>query len=261
MNVTGSIDLGTGSLSGASGTTFDIAGGTVSTTYSGNISQGNNGALVSVAGHTTGTLLFQTGVLSSTNGNGLIFDNADGTYNFTGKLTLDGGSNGITVQDGSSGTFSFTSATSSIGATTTPTGLAFSVDGSNANVTYNGTIQQTHAAAVVSVTNETGGTVALGGAITANTSTANAINLTGNSGATINFTGGLNLTTTSGTGFNATGGGTVNATQNNTLDRQYHLQHHGDGVEHRQHHHWCERRHLPQYFRHGFERQRRHRAR
>ena len=43
-NVTGSVDLGSGALSGASGSAFEVAGGTVSTTYSGNITETANAA-------------------------------------------------------------------------------------------------------------------------------------------------------------------------------------------------------------------------
>ena len=52
-NVTGSVDLGSGALSGASGSAFDVAGGTVSTTYSGNITETANAAMVNVTGGQT----------------------------------------------------------------------------------------------------------------------------------------------------------------------------------------------------------------
>jgi hypothetical protein len=72
-----------------------VVGGSVGATYSGDITQANNAALVSVSGGHTGTLTFQTGTLSATNGTGLQFNNADGTYNFNGTTTLNGGAAGM----------------------------------------------------------------------------------------------------------------------------------------------------------------------
>ena len=62
------VGLGGGALSGATGAAFSVVGGSVSTTYTGNISQASNAALLSVTGGHTGTLTFNTGTLSATNG-------------------------------------------------------------------------------------------------------------------------------------------------------------------------------------------------
>ncbi len=201
-NVTGSVDLGTGTMAGQ----FAVSGGSVNTTYSGNLSQANNAAMLDVTGGHSGTLTFQTGTLNATNGTGLQFDNADGTYNFNGTTTLNGGNAGVDILNGSAGTYTFGSNTS----ITSPSGGAFNENASAANVTYNGTITQSSAATAVSAVNNTGGTLDFNGAVTASTSTATAVNLTGNNSSTaIQFDGGLNIDTTSGTGFNATGAGTV----------------------------------------------------
>ncbi|HEX6189105.1 MAG TPA: Ig-like domain-containing protein, partial [Pyrinomonadaceae bacterium] len=82
--VSGTSTFGSSStLSGATGATFLVSGGTASVTYSGNITQATaSQPLVSITGHSSGTITFQTGTLSATNGTGLQFDNADGTYNF-----------------------------------------------------------------------------------------------------------------------------------------------------------------------------------
>src|SRR6185369_8461575 len=145
-NVTGTSNLGTGSLTGtATGPTFLVSGGTTSVTYSGGITQANNAAMVSIGGgHQTGTITFQTGTLSATNGTGLQFDNADGTYNFNGTTTLNGGDAGIDILNGSAGTFSFGTGTT----ITNPSGTAFNLAGSNANVTYSGTISDNSGFAV-----------------------------------------------------------------------------------------------------------------
>ena len=120
--VTGTSNFGVGTLSGATGATFLVSGGTTSVTYSGAITQATaSQPLVSVSNGHNGTLTFQTGTLSATNGTGLQFDNADGTYNFNGTNTLNGGDAGIDILNGSGGTFSFSSNTS----ITNPTGTGF----------------------------------------------------------------------------------------------------------------------------------------
>ncbi|MEO8493738.1 MAG: Ig-like domain-containing protein [Planctomycetota bacterium] len=140
VTIAGSVDLGSGALSGHIAP-FLVNGGTVSTTYSGSITQPLNGTVVGVSFHSTGTITFQTGTLSATNGTGLFFNNATGTYNFNGTTTLNGGDAGIDILNVSSGTFSFSSNTS-IGTTTSPSGPAFRMQNSDANVTYSGSINQ-----------------------------------------------------------------------------------------------------------------------
>ncbi|WP_019499612.1 choice-of-anchor D domain-containing protein [Pseudanabaena sp. PCC 6802] len=202
-----------GTITSPTGAAFNINGGSVNTTYSGNITQANNAAAVSVSGGHTGTATFQTGTINATNGTGLQFNNADGTYNFNGTATLNGGDAGIDIIGGSGGTFAFSANTS----INNPSGIAYNEDTSTANVTYNGTITKTNNANnAVNINAKTGGTTTFNGQITGTTTTANAIDLT-NTGGTVNFTGGLTLNTTSGVGFNATGGGTVSATGTNTI--------------------------------------------
>src|SRR5262245_59085585 len=139
--------------------------------------------MVNVTGGHTGTLTF-TGTLNASNGTGLQFNNADGTYNFNGTTTLNGGNAGVDILGGSGGTFSFGANTS----ITNPTGTAFDVQGSTANVTYSGNITQATAGqAMVNVLNESGGT------ITFQTGTLSATNGTGlqfnNADGTVNFNG------------------------------------------------------------------------
>jgi len=206
--IAGTVNFGTGALSGATGATFKVVGGTVAATYSGNITQATAGqALVSISGgHATGTITFQTGTLSATNGTGLQFDNADGTYSFSGTTTLNGGDAGIDIVNGSGGIFTFGAGTS----ITSPTGVAYREDTSTAFVSYSGTITQNNAASAVVINGKSTSTTTFSGLVTANTSNVTAINLTGNTGGTISFNGGLNIDTNNGTGFVATGGGTIN---------------------------------------------------
>lgn len=241
VGITGTVVLGTGALSNGTSDVMLVSGGSATITYSGSMTQGTaSGYLVRVGGGNTSTLTLSTGTLSATNGLGLNFDNADGTYNFNGTTTLNGGDAGIDIVGGSSGTFTFSTGTS----ITNPTGDAFDLANSNANVTYSGSISDTTgnaieienhdagtiifqtgsitsvgaSAAGIDVTNNNGGSVTFTNA-TINLSTAanTAVNLASNTGATIAFTpatggNGLDIVTTSGTGFNATGGGTVTVT-------------------------------------------------
>lgn len=242
----GAFTFGTGTgITSPSGIAFNI-GGTASTcivTYNGSITQANNAAMVSVSGgHTTGTVTFQTGTLSATNGTGLQFDNADGIYNFNGTTTLNGGDAGIDIINGSGGNFSFNNAP-----ITNPTGVAFLVNGGNGSighagaiskvssgrlidiqsrtggsVTINDNLSSTSLSTGINVSNCTGGTITFAGATkTMNTPGSNPVNLATNTGSTINFTGGgLAITSTTATGFNATGGGTISVTtgaNNNTI--------------------------------------------
>jgi hypothetical protein len=234
--VAGTLTMNGGALSGATGTAFNVSGGTLSATYSGSITQSSNAALVSVSGgHNTGTLTFQTGTLSASNGTGLQFDNADGVYNFNGTTTLNGGDAGVDIINGSGGNFTFSSATS----ITNPTGTAFNVNGGGGTIAYNGTASKTSAGRLVDIQSRTGGSTTMAGNLTCTTScsginvsantggtitfssgtkTVNtganaAVTLANNTGATITFSGGgLDIDTTSGAGFSATGGGTVNVT-------------------------------------------------
>lgn len=212
----GTFNFGTGtSITSPSGISFNISGtaSTCNVTYSGSITHATATAMVNITGgHNAGTITFQTGTLNATAGTGLQFDNADGTYNFNGTTTLNGGDAGIDILNGSGGTFSFTSGS----AITNPTGIAININNSPAgNITYSGTFNKTNAGIGIQINNKTGGTVAFNGTSTKtlSTSTSNAINLTSNTGGTINFSGNnLLLTTTTGIGFNATGGGTISVT-------------------------------------------------
>ncbi|WP_237227224.1 beta strand repeat-containing protein [Rubinisphaera sp. JC750] len=185
-----------------------VNGGSVTINFGTNssITNNSNRRVVDVAGH-TGTLNMD-GTISSTAGGGIIFNNADGTYNFNGTTNLNGTSNGIQITNGSSGTFTF-SADTSITDTTSGT---YTESDSTANVTYNGTITQNNNVNAVKITDKTGGTTTFNGLVTANTGTATAVELSDNAGSTTNFNGGLDIDTTTGTGLYASNAGNVNIT-------------------------------------------------
>ncbi|MBB4838562.1 hypothetical protein HNP52_001631 [Sphingomonas kyeonggiensis] len=240
----GTFNFSTGtSITSPTGTAFNVSGSTAAVTYSGNITQANNAALVNVLNHSAGTLTFQTGTLSATNGTGLQFNNADGTYNFTGTTTLNGGDAGIDIVNGSDGTYGFGAGTS---ITHAAAGDAFVLTDSNSNLTYAGSVSDSNGYAVridnhdagtvtfggtsaitssganalgLSLTNSNGGTVNFNGTTTLSTQANNAVTLSANAGSTIAFSSvgsTLGITTTSGTAFTISGGGTINATGPNS---------------------------------------------
>jgi methionine-rich copper-binding protein CopC len=204
---------------------FRVDASAPNVTYSGNLTKNGaiTGRLVDIAGQTGGTITFLTGTLSATStsgtSTGIGLDNADGTVNFNGTTTLNGGDAGIDVINGSGGTIVFAETAS----LTSPTGIGFNIDASSANVTYSGSFTKSNTGIGINVTNNTGGTVTFDGDSLANggdgaietkvlsTSTSNAINFTGNNSATtLLFTGStLNVTTSTGRAFNATSAGTV----------------------------------------------------
>ena len=141
--------VSTWSITSPTGTAFSIDSSTANVIYSGNITQANNAAAVDINVHSGGTVTFTTGsggagTISATNGTGLQFSNADGSYSFNGTATLNGGDAGIDIDTGSSGTFSFNSNTS----ITNPSGDSFLLSSSDANVTYSGSITDSSGKAV-----------------------------------------------------------------------------------------------------------------
>lgn len=234
---------GTGISGSADGSpTIDINGGSVSMTYTGTVSKDNGGALVQVrGGHASGTLQFQTGTLDATSGTGLQFDNADGTYTFSGTTTLNGGDAGIDILNGSDGTFTFSNTP-----ITNPSGTALVINGGAGSINHTGTITKSSAGLTIDIQSRSGGTLNLGGVVQANsgasgiriqnntggtftfsstqktlaTGTATGLDLSNNSGATIQFTnGGLDIDTTNAIGINASASGTLLISgANNTVD-------------------------------------------
>ena len=201
-SVTGALGITSGGagFSGSAATfvAVNVNGGTVAFTYPGNVAKINDGSLVSISGgHNTGTITF-TGTLSASAGDGLQFNNADGTYNFNGATTLNGGNAGIDILNGSSGTFNFSASTS----ITSPTGTAFNVASSpgNPTVTYSGSItHNTAGQRAVNVDGTTGGSVSIA------TVTAGSIaGGVGNTGVNINNAGGSVTITTLNLGTSGT---------------------------------------------------------
>ncbi|MEP9360242.1 right-handed parallel beta-helix repeat-containing protein [Sphingomonas sp. KR3-1] len=168
-DVFGGVGFGAGSsITGTTGPAITLASGVgaLDFTYGGSVTQGANAALLDVANH-HGTITFGAGSsLSATNGTGLQFTNADGTYAFNGTTTLNGGDAGIDIVGGSAGTFTFGAGV----VITNPSGAAIDIANSTASVSYIGTVNQS-----------------IGAALTVSAHSAGTLNF---SGATFNVTGG-----------------------------------------------------------------------
>jgi hypothetical protein len=212
------LTVGGGTIAAAAGTRLAVSGGSVNVNWAGTINQStHNNSLLSVFNGHTGTLGF-SGPLAASSGNGLQFDNADGTYNFAGTAALNGGDAAIDVTGGSGGTFSFGGGVS----VTNPTNELIRIVSSAPTFTYSGAFSRTSGAgAGILAQNNTGGTITFNGDGTTldgdpadvtkslSTGASAAISLLSNAGTTFNFGGGMTLTTTSGAGFAATGGATA----------------------------------------------------
>jgi hypothetical protein len=228
---------------------FHVDGGSVNVNgTNADISKTTAGeAFRATSGH-SGTINFDAASsVAATSGTGFRFDNADGSYSFLGNNTLNGDDAGIDILNGSAGTFVFSTAGSTTTTITNPTGVAFNVDASTATVTYNGNITQTaNPAALVNVTNHSGGTITFqNGTLSATTGTglqfSNAdgtynfngtttlnggdagVDIIGGSGGTFTFGTGASITSPSGVAFNVaasaatvTYNGTI--TQNNAAN-------------------------------------------
>ena len=213
-NGTGNIDFGSGTIDKASGALFFVSGGSSDIQYSGDINQSENSGAFVVYYHDTGTVSF-TGDLNATDGTGIQFLQADGTYNLEGTVTLDGTSEGIDINQGSANVRLDNATFSNI------TQKAIQVRDSGASLNFvAGSVSQTNGDNAIVITNNSGGTITLAPSFTLNTAAADAISMTGNASAlTVDLSGALDIDTTSGKGIVASGGGNLSlSSASNTID-------------------------------------------
>jgi hypothetical protein len=239
----GSITFADAQIVDPTATAVEVVGGDADLNFVGRITQSNNQSAVSVTGAHTGTLNFTestsgAGVIEATAGNGLQFSNADGSYNFTDAVELSG-SEGINIQNSSSGTFTF--ATDSVIDNVAGTGL--NVQNSTANVIYSGEIRNnsdalqrslvidgnsggtvsvnggiTDTGEGILVQNNTGGSFRISGQADLDTGANDAVTILNNSNSNTRFDN-LQINTTSGDGFVATNSDTIELTGNaNTIE-------------------------------------------
>ncbi|MEM7068663.1 MAG: inverse autotransporter beta domain-containing protein, partial [Pseudomonadota bacterium] len=171
-------------ISNPTGTAVNVDGGSSTTTFgaTSSISQSSDSPTVNIAGGHTGAFTFN-GNINATNGNGLQFDNADGTYNFAGPTILNGGDAGIDILNDSSGTFTFTDTD-----ITNPTGTAVNVDGGSSTTTFGSDSSITHNSAnpTVNIAGGHTGTFTFDGDINATSGTGLQFD---NADGTYNFNG------------------------------------------------------------------------
>ncbi len=99
------------------------------------LTQSGGGTALLVQGGHNGTLIQTPGSpISADSGNGLQFDNADGTYNFSGPIMLAGGDAGIDILSGSNGVFTFVNPTIA----NPSTGPGVNIVGGTAQTTFQG---------------------------------------------------------------------------------------------------------------------------
>ncbi|WP_179301058.1 MULTISPECIES: S-layer family protein [unclassified Mesorhizobium] len=206
-NVTGTVGLGSGALSGATGTAFNVTGGNAVITYGGSVTKATAGNAVSIA------------------------NRGGGSVTFGGPISANGVASGIAISGATAAnTVSFNGAVN-LGTSTTMTGTAVSIDNAgkastvnfaNLNILTNGTAGFSASnGGTVNVTtgavNSTGAQavnlngIAAGVTFTSTTSTGgtNNVSLTTVSGSVGLGTGSLSGAT--GAAFLVTGG-SVNAT-------------------------------------------------
>ena len=206
--VTGSLTIEAGALSGASGATFNVIGGTADVTFQGSITKTSAGQLINIDNHESGLLTFQTGALSAT-----------------------GSSSGIAVQNKNSGTVSFNSSSKTLNTGSNAAVNLVNNTGATINFAGGGLDIDTTSGTGFSATG--GGTLIVfgsGNSITSTTGTAlNIVNTTigasglnfesisangASSGIVLNNTGGSAGLTVTGTGTAGTGGTIQNTTSN-----------------------------------------------
>jgi uncharacterized repeat protein (TIGR01451 family) len=213
VSVGGKIDLGTGTLSGASGTSFAVgtaaagSGGTADITYGGTITQAAaNQRPVLVQRRTGGTMTF-SGSITANNGTvaGILLDtNAGSTISFTGGLNLSTGANAAFTATGGGTVNATQNNTTIVNTLTTTTGTALNV--ANTTIGASGLTFRS-----INVTgNNTNPT---NGIILNNTGTSGGLKVTGNGGSCTPAT----PTCTGGT-IQGTGSHGVSATSTSNLE-------------------------------------------
>jgi hypothetical protein len=226
VGLNGTITLGSGALSAASGNAFDVSGaGTANISFSGTIANTAAFQLINVSGKTGGTVAL-SGALSGTGSSkGInLATNAGATFTFTGLITLDGASSVFSATGG--GTVTSSVATSTIGATNAPSATALNVSNTtigaagltfrtiSCNGTANGIILNTTGAnAGLTVTGT--GSAGTGGTIQ-NISTRGA-SFISTRNISLNWMNFTNANTANGAASDGTVGGNENTDENGAI--------------------------------------------
>ncbi|HEY2090521.1 MAG TPA: putative Ig domain-containing protein [Thermoanaerobaculia bacterium] len=243
-NIAGSWGTSAGALSGATGATFNVSGGSGTISWPATITQAGGANAVTIAASNSASITFSGNVNCNTSCTGVSIGGSSGSYTFSGGTNTFSGAGGIAIgAGGESGSVSF-----SAGTTITTAGTAFLVDGTTGNVTasitYSGTITKastgvlisvnklinpgtltmTHAPAAtgnltqsgaganagISITNSTSTNITIANASVTVNNGAPAFTGSGNTGATINLQGIALTANGNKQGMLISGGGTIN---------------------------------------------------
>lgn len=137
-DVTGIVGLGTGALSGATGASFNVVGGTAAVSYSGTVN--NSGAFspaLNVQSRLAGAgLVALSGNLTASGLGVSLNNNAGGTVTVSGASnSFTGGNTGISITANTGGTYNISGASYAIGMSSG--GLGVDIAGNSAPVTVN----------------------------------------------------------------------------------------------------------------------------
>ncbi|MCX6982630.1 MAG: cadherin-like domain-containing protein [Verrucomicrobia bacterium] len=206
----GTVTLGSGALSGSSGSAVVVNGGTGSVSYSGTVTQTTAARVVDIQNKTNGTVSF-SGAITSNNGTGQgVFLNANtgATINFTGGMSVSTGANAAFTATGGGTVTATQNNTSIVNTLTTTTGTALNV--ANTTIGASGLTFR-------SITAGTGAGSAGVGISLVSTGGVGGLTVTGNgsagSGGTIQHKTGADGSTTAGIGI------FLNSTANVSLSR------------------------------------------
>ncbi|GAB4153164.1 MAG: hypothetical protein Fur005_04030 [Roseiflexaceae bacterium] len=172
--VAGTIALGNGALSGATGNAFNVDGGTATISYAGTINNTAAARVVSVINKTAGTVSFSGAITGNTSSTGILLNNNSGaTMTFSGGITLSTGANAAFTATGG-GTVNVTGLSNTL---TTTTGTALNV----ANTTIGASGLTFRSISSNGATN---------GIILNTTGSSGSLTVTGDGGASANGSGG-----------------------------------------------------------------------
>jgi Bacterial cadherin-like domain/Putative Ig domain len=206
--VTGTWGATAGTLTGATGSTFNVTGTSGTVTWGGAITQANAANVVTIASSNTNTITFNGNVQTSATSTGINISGSSGTYAFNGATNSIAGSGGGVTIVNESGNVTFGSGTS-ITAAATSFKIGGTATNTTANITYSGTITNNLNNGILLDINSALGTYSTG-TITFN-GTSLSGNVNGNGGVKSiinNMTGTLVVNhlslTSSNVGFNGT---------------------------------------------------------
>ncbi|WP_367157317.1 beta strand repeat-containing protein, partial [Mesorhizobium sp.] len=224
VNTSGTVNLGSGALTGAAAVSFIVSGGTAAVSYSGSATMSAAaGTALEVQNRLAGAGLVSLSGNLTSNGNGIYLNNNTG-----GTVTASGASNnftgagsGVTIVNNTGGTFNINGASYTIAMSSTGAGVAISGNSAPVAINFGGGGLAITTAAGTGFSATGAGTVTAGGSgnTIATTSGGTALNLSGitigaaglnfSSVSTTSATTGISLANVASSGGGAIALGTV----------------------------------------------------